>query len=164
MASGPESAVGCSLRPVIQGLQVRTRSGHIFFVEIWSWNNFYGQFSPCHWIDPSRAVVSYRPKYGHFVLVNHFGSLTRKSVNRLTGTAQHDNRLTAINMIKKNSNKQIIVFTVFCGTICAFTVQANSLPATELIQVGQLSVTGLSMGTLYWLIALEACPGKVWIG
>ena len=33
-----------------------------------------------------------------------------------------------------------------------------------LIQVQQLSVTGKSMGTSYWLITKEACPGTVWIG
>ena len=38
-----------------------------------------------------------------------------------------------------------------------------SLP---LIQEGQLSVTGKSMETEYWLTALEvkACPGIVWLG
>ena len=35
-----------------------------------------------------------------------------------------------------------------------------------LIQEGQLSATGESMCTKYWLTALEvlACPGKVWLG
>ena len=34
------------------------------------------------------------------------------------------------------------------------------------IQEGQLSVTGESVCTKYWLIAKEvqACPGKVWLG
>ena len=39
------------------------RSGHISFVEIWSWNNFYGHFLPI--ADTSRAVVSYWQKCGH---------------------------------------------------------------------------------------------------
>ena len=35
-----------------------------------------------------------------------------------------------------------------------------------LFQEGQLSVTGKSMCTKYWLTAMEvyACPGKVWLG
>ena len=35
-----------------------------------------------------------------------------------------------------------------------------------LIQEGQLSVTGESMCTKYWLTAqeVEACSGKVWLG
>ena len=46
-------------------------SDHISFVEIRSWNNFFGHSLPI--TDSSSAVVSYWWKYGHFVLVNHFG-------------------------------------------------------------------------------------------
>ena len=39
-----------------------------------------------------------------------------------------------------------------------------SVLSLPLIQVGQLSVTGERTYTLYWLTALEACPGTVWQG
>ena len=58
------------------------RSGHISFIEIKSWNNFYGNSLPT--ADLSGVVVSYWQKYGHLVLVNHLGSLPRKSVYILT--------------------------------------------------------------------------------
>ena len=56
--------------------------GHIFFIEIWSWNNFYGHRFPT--TDSSRAVVSYWRKYEPLVPVNCFGILHWNSVDRLT--------------------------------------------------------------------------------
>ena len=57
-------------------------SGHISFVEICSWNNFYSH--PLPTADSCRVVVSYWWKYVHSALVNCLGSLLRNSVDRLT--------------------------------------------------------------------------------
>ena len=41
---------------------------------------------------------------------------------------------------------------------------STTILSVLLIQVQQLSVTGKNMGTSYWLITKEACPGTGWIG
>ena len=64
------------------GRRFDPRSDHIFFVEIWSWNNFCGHSLPS--TDSSGAVVTYWWKYGHLVRVNRLGSLPRNGVARLT--------------------------------------------------------------------------------
>ena len=75
-------------------------SGHIAFLEILSWNDFYGNSLPT--ADSSRAVASYWWKYGHLVLlVNRLGSLSRNSVDWL---AWHD--FNSVDWAVKPSNKQ----------------------------------------------------------
>ena len=51
-----------------EGCRFDLRSGRISFIEIWSWNIFYGHSVPT--ADSSWAVFSYWRKYEHFVLVN----------------------------------------------------------------------------------------------
>ena len=79
-----------------------------------------------------RAVVSYWRKYVHEVLVNRLGGLSmpRKSVVRLT-----DRPDMTID----------VGFDTRSGNILSFLL--------PLFQEGQLSVTGESMCTKYWLTA-----------
>ena len=64
------------------GRRFNPRSGHISFIEIWLWNNFYSHSLPN--ADSSWAVVSYWWNQEHSVMVNCLASLPRNSVDRLT--------------------------------------------------------------------------------
>ena len=81
-----------------------------------------------------RAVVSYWRKYVHEVLVNRLGglSLPRKSVVRLT-----DRPDMTLDVYRGRDTRS--------GNILSFLL--------PLFQEGQLSVTGESMCTKYWLTA-----------
>ena len=66
----------------LEGHELDPQSGHISFVEIWSWNSFSD-----HCLDIAirrRTVVSYWRKFGHLVLVNRLGSLLR--IGKLAGS------------------------------------------------------------------------------
>ena len=58
------------------------RSDQISFVEIWSWNNFFGHSLPAADVPvKKKAVVNYWWRYGHLVLVNHLENLPMNSVD-----------------------------------------------------------------------------------
>ena len=79
------------------------RPGHIYSVEIWSRNNFYGYSLPT--ADSSRVVVSYLRMYGHLVLVNRLESLPLNSVDsRVNWPAGHD--LNSVAWAAELENKQ----------------------------------------------------------
>ena len=84
---GPTRPVTCAVWLVFR-LRVRSSGPAPSFIEIWSWNNFYGHSLPT--ADSSRTVVSYCPKYGGLVLVNCLVSLPRSCVDRLTDCARND--------------------------------------------------------------------------
>ena len=65
-SAGPARSVGCAIRLVFRRSQVRSSGQAQSFVEIWSWNNFYGHSLPT--ADSSKAVVSYWRKYGQYLL------------------------------------------------------------------------------------------------
>ena len=65
--AGPDRSVGCAVRLVFRRSWVRSSGPAPSFVEIWSWNNFYGHSLPT--ADSSRAVVSYWRRYGHYTII-----------------------------------------------------------------------------------------------
>ena len=62
---GPAKSVGCAVRLVFRGSQVRFSGPAPSFAEILSWNNFYDHSLPT--ADSRSAVVSYWRKYGHLI-------------------------------------------------------------------------------------------------
>ena len=58
--------------------------------------------------DSSRAVHSYRRKYGRSVLVNRLGTLPRNNVDRLMDPLDMTN---SVDWIVKSHNKQTIMYS-----------------------------------------------------
>ena len=67
-------------------------------------------------------------------------------------------RFNHLLSFRASSAKGLPIFRARSGNVLSFLL--------PLFQEGQLSVTGESMCTKYWLTAWEvwACPGKVWLG
>ena len=78
---GPPRSVRCTIWLVFRVHLFNLLPGHISFIVIWSWSNFYGYSLPT--TDSSRAVVCYWWKYGYLVLVYCLGSLPRNRMDRL---------------------------------------------------------------------------------
>ena len=58
----------------------------------------------------------------------------------------------------------ILVQATYLSWRLGYEIMSRIILSLLLIQVGQLSVNGESMGTLYWLTTKEACPRTVLIG